>query len=65
MGQVGQVVLCAVTQGNGVILGIQSLSMQVICDFKVMSLLLLSLSCLSHGIVGVATDCQFKKGDGE
>ena len=66
MGQVVQGVLCAVTKGtnfNGFILGIQSLSMQVICNFKVRFLLLLSLSCLPHRILRVTTDCQFKKGN--
>ena len=43
MGQVVRGVLCAMTKGtnfNGVVLGIQSLSMQVICDYKVRSFLL-------------------------
>ena len=31
--------------------------------YKVTSFLLISLSCLSHCFLGVATNCQFKKGD--
>ena len=59
-------VLGAVAKGtnfNGVILGVQSLSMYVIDDFQVGSFVLFSFSSLPHCFPGVTTDCQLQQGN--